>query len=53
MSGEALSNAPDLSATLVLDYVVATGATDASGQPDFFQFVNGGRQFILGMTYRM
>ncbi len=131
MSGEALSNAPDLSATLALNYVVAmgsnwnlgfnvtssykddynpttqlypkswwqdsywvtnaslslyspddtwqlfvrginlggeyyaatgsslggnpglTGTNDASGQPDFFQFVNGGRQFILGMTYRM
>lgn len=133
MSGEALSNAPDLSATFALDYVVAmgsnwnmavnltssykddynpttqlypkshwqdsywvtnaslslyssddtwqlyarginlgeeyysatgsvspfsgnpglTGTSDASGQPDFFQFVNGGRQFILGVTYRM
>ena len=30
-----------------------TGTNDASGQPDFFQFVNGGQQFILGMTYRM
>ena len=30
-----------------------TGTSDASGQPDFFQFVNGGRQFILGVTYRM
>ncbi len=133
MSGEALSNAPDLSATLALNYVVAmgsnwnlgfnvtssykddynpttqlypkswwqesywvtnaslslyssddtwqlfvrginlgeeyyaatgsvapfsgnpalTGTNDASGLPDFFQFVNGGRQFILGVTYRM
>ena len=133
MSGEALSNAPDLSATLALDYVVAmgnnwnlgfnvtssykddynpttqlypkswwqdsfwltnaslslyssddtwqffvrginlgeeyysatgsvapfsgnpalTGTADGSGLPDFFQFVNGGRQMMLGMTYRM
>ena len=133
MSGEALSNAPDLSATLALDYVASigsnwnlgfnvtssykddynpttqlypkswwqdsywvtnaslslfssedtwqlfvrainlggeyysatgsvapfsgspalTGTTDGSGLPDFFQFVNGGRQFILGVTYRM
>ena len=133
MSGEALSNAPDLSATLALDYVVSigsnwnlgfnvtssykddynpttqlypkswwqdsywvtnaslslfssedtwqlfvrainlgeeyysatgsvapfsgrpalTGTADGSGLPDFFQFVNGGRQFILGVTYRM
>ena len=133
MAGEALSNAPDVSATLALDYVVAmgsnwnmgfnvtssykddynpttqlypkswwqdsywvinaslslfssddtwevfvrgmnlgneyyaatgsvspfsgnpalTGTNDASGAPDFFQFVNGGQQFILGVTYRM
>ena len=30
-----------------------TGTNDASGRPDFFQFVNGGRQFIPGVTYRM
>ena len=133
MSGEALSNAPDLSATLALDYVMAmgnnwnlgfnltssykddynptaqlypkswwqdsywvtnaslslfssddtwelfvrglnlggeyyaatgsvapfsgratlTGTNDPSGVPDFFQFVNGGRQYILGLTYRL
>lgn len=29
------------------------GTNDPSGQPDFFQFVNGGQQFILGVTYRM
>lgn len=133
MSGESLSNAPDVSATLALDYVVAlgsnwntgfnvtssykddynpttqlypkswwqdsywvinaslslyssddtwafyvrginlggeyyaatgsvspfsgnprlTGTNDPSGAPDFFQFVNGGQQFLLGVTYRM
>ena len=133
MSGESLSNAPDVSATLALDYVVAissnwntgfnvtssykdeynpttqlypeswwqdsywvinaslslyssddtwefyvrginlggeyyaatgsvapfsgratlTGTNDPSGVPDFFQFVNGGQQFLLGVTYRM
>ncbi len=30
-----------------------TGTTDASGRPDFFQFVNGGLQLVLGMAYRM
>lgn len=30
-----------------------TGTTDPSGLPDFFQFVNGGRQLMLGVTYRM
>lgn len=30
-----------------------TGTTDSSGLPDFFQFVNGGRQFMLGMSYRL
>ena len=30
-----------------------TGTTDSSGLPDFFQFVNGGQQFVLGMTYRL
>ena len=29
-----------------------TGTADGSGLPDFFQFVNGGRQFVFGMTYR-
>lgn len=30
-----------------------TGTNDASGLPDFFQFINGGRQVMLGMTYRL
>lgn len=30
-----------------------TGTNDPSGLPDLFQFVNGGQQFLLGMTYRL
>ena len=30
-----------------------TGTNDPSGLPDFYEFVNGGRQFTIGMTYRM
>lgn len=30
-----------------------TGTTDPSGQPDFFQFINGGKQIVLGLTYRL
>jgi len=30
-----------------------TGTNDPSGLSDFWQFVNGGRQFTLGVTYRM
>lgn len=30
-----------------------TGTNDPSGLPDFLQYVEGGRQFTLGFTYRM
>lgn len=30
-----------------------TGTAVDGGEPDLFQFVNGGRQFVLGVTYRM
>ena len=30
-----------------------TGTGDPSGLPDFFQYVEGGRQFTLGMTVRL
>ena len=30
-----------------------TGTSDPSGLQDFFQFANGGRQVMIGLTYRM
>jgi len=41
------------SATPFSGNAMLTGTNDASGRPDFFQFVNGGRQFLLGMRYRL